>query len=316
MVRSIKKELLEKSHEAMTSAIQIYNNPLIEFKSEIFIVISIISWTYLLHAYFHSIKLDYRYYHMNGNQKRYDRTRHNAYKYWSLEQCLDDRNCPLDHGTVLNLKFLIGVRHEIEHRKTDRIDNYIGAKLQACALNYNREAIKLFGEKYSLQPKLSLAIQLSPLDPNQEKLIRSENENLRNSNILNFITEFENDLTDEEIKAQSYAYRVAYVPISVNKKNQADKAVEFVKADSEEAQNVEKVLFKSVEKPKYLPSQIVEKMRSEGYHSFTMYKHTHLWKLLDGKNPKFNYGVQVANTWYWYENWVEKVRQYCKDNAL
>ena len=278
MVWSIKNELIEKSKEAMMSAIQIYNNPLIDFKSEIYIVTSVISWTYLMHAYYRSIDIDYRYYSMQGKRKKYDRTKHGAYKYWELERCLDDDKCPLDRGTVLNLKFLIGIRHEIEHQRTDRIDNYISAKLQACALNYNRALVKLFGEKHSLQSQLSLAIQLSPLDPSQEKQLRGEAENLRCDNIINFVTEFEAELTEKELKLQSYAYRLIYVPISVNRANQADKAVEFIKADSEEARNVEKVLLKVVEKPKYLPSQIVKTMKNEGYESFSMHYHTQLWK--------------------------------------
>lgn len=94
MVWSIKDELIEKSKEAMMSAIQIYNNPLINFKSEIFIVTSVISWTYLMHAYYRSIKQDYRYYRMQGKRKRYDRTKHNAYKYWDLERCLNDKKMP------------------------------------------------------------------------------------------------------------------------------------------------------------------------------------------------------------------------------
>lgn len=50
------RELIYKSKEAMLSAVQIYNNPLIKFKSEIFIVIAIISWTYLMHAYYKKIR--------------------------------------------------------------------------------------------------------------------------------------------------------------------------------------------------------------------------------------------------------------------
>ena len=69
MVWSIKNELIEKSKEAMMSAIQIYNNPLIDFKSEIYIVTSVISWTYLMHAYYRSIDIDYRYYSMQGKRK-------------------------------------------------------------------------------------------------------------------------------------------------------------------------------------------------------------------------------------------------------
>lgn len=52
MGRSITNELLDKSKEAMVSAVQIYNNPLIKFKSEMFIITAIISWTYLMHAYY------------------------------------------------------------------------------------------------------------------------------------------------------------------------------------------------------------------------------------------------------------------------
>ena len=59
---SIKSELLTKSREAMLCAVQIFNNPNIIFKSESFIVLANISWTYLLHAYYRNNKIDYRYY--------------------------------------------------------------------------------------------------------------------------------------------------------------------------------------------------------------------------------------------------------------
>jgi hypothetical protein len=36
----------------MLTAVQIYNNPQIDFKSELFIVTTMIAWTYLLHAYY------------------------------------------------------------------------------------------------------------------------------------------------------------------------------------------------------------------------------------------------------------------------
>ncbi|HAT8989627.1 TPA: DUF3644 domain-containing protein, partial [Legionella pneumophila] len=49
-VFSIKNELIKKSQEAALAAIQLYNNPLITFKSESFIVLMNIAWTYLLHA--------------------------------------------------------------------------------------------------------------------------------------------------------------------------------------------------------------------------------------------------------------------------
>ena len=47
MVVLKKHELLIKSREAMLAAVQIYNNPQITFKSEIFISMASIAWTYL-----------------------------------------------------------------------------------------------------------------------------------------------------------------------------------------------------------------------------------------------------------------------------
>ena len=63
-------ELIKKSQEAALSAISIFNNPNITFKSETFIVLMIISWTYLLHAYYKKNNIDYRYYTFVGKAKR------------------------------------------------------------------------------------------------------------------------------------------------------------------------------------------------------------------------------------------------------
>ena len=40
---SVKNELAVKSREAMLSAVQVYNNPNIQFKAETFIVLAVIS---------------------------------------------------------------------------------------------------------------------------------------------------------------------------------------------------------------------------------------------------------------------------------
>ena len=292
MGRSITNELLDKSKEAMVSAVQIYNNPLIKFKSEMFIITAIISWTYLMHAYYSKESIDYRYFHMRGKRKRYDRTKNGAYKHWEIERCINEQASPLDKGTANNLRFLIGIRHEIEHQKTDSIDEYIGAKLQACALNYNREIIKMFGDKHSIKDNLSLAIQFSPISPEQEQLLRKESVNEIPSNVKNFIATFESELDDEELKSLYYSYRIVYIPIQVNRANQADRAIEFISPDSD----------------------IVKMMNEEGYSTFSMHYHTQLWKAKDAKNKKYNYGVKVSKQWYWYENWIDVVRDYCQKN--
>ena len=53
-------------------------------------------------------------------------------------------------------------------------------------------------------------------------------------------------------------------------------------------------------------------MNQEGYKEFTMHNHTKLWKEMDAKNSKYNYGIMIVNQWYWYENWIEEVKRYCE----
>jgi len=308
---SLKNELVRKSRESMLAAVQIYNNPNITFKAETFITLAVIGWTYLMHAYYRSKKIDYRYYHMKGSRREFDKTKYGAYKHWELERCLNDKDCPLDADTQANIRFLIGVRHEIEHQMTDKIDEYISAKLQACAINFDYYITELFGDKYKLSEELALSIQFSPVTPEQTAGLR-DNPHLT-TNIKNFVCEFEGDLPEETIKSSKYAYRILYVPIVANRMGQADRVVEFVKPDSELAGEIDKILIKETEKPKYLPSQIVQLMKEKGYTRFSITKHTELWKGKDAKrNSKF--GTQIAITWYWYQPWVDEVEKYCREH--
>jgi hypothetical protein len=162
-IYSIKRELLKKSREAVLAAVSIYNNPQMTFKSETFITLMIIGWTYLMHAYYKDTRIDYRYKSKIGNRVVVDKTKYGADKHWELETCLNNKKCPLDKDTVSNLKFLIGIRHEIEHQMTKKIDDSISAKIQACSINYNFYIKKLFGDALGVDQDLGLSIQFSPL---------------------------------------------------------------------------------------------------------------------------------------------------------
>src|SRR5438128_401476 len=101
--------LIEKAREAMLSAVQIFNNPLSSFKTESFIVLSVISWTYLLHAFYKKKGIEHRYFKVNAQRRRFTKNPDGSHKYWELTQCLDHVDCPLDTYTIANLKFLIGL---------------------------------------------------------------------------------------------------------------------------------------------------------------------------------------------------------------
>lgn len=314
-IGSIRNELINKSREAALAAVQIFNNPNISFKSESYVVLMIISWTYLMHAYYRGEKVEYRYYKTTGKTRRFDRTKHGADKHWELERCLNAPESPIDQDTSNNLRFLIGLRHEIEHQMTSRIDDLLSARFQACALNYNKYVKKLFGDEHSIEKHLSFSLQFSSISIEQKEMLEEQKE--LPANIKGYIQEFDNSLSDKEFGSSSYSYRVLFVQKTTNKKGQADRVIEFVKADSELAEKVNKdyVYLKETERTKYLPSKIVEIMNDEGYSNFKMHHHTNLWKSKKAKEAHNGFGVLVMGTWYWYESWLKEVREYCQKNS-
>ncbi len=277
-IGSIKSELIVKSREAMLTGVQIFNNPNIQFKSESFIVLSVIAWTYLLHAYYRSKKIEYRYFTQTGQRKKFDKTKNGAYKYWELERCLNDKNSPIDKIARSNLVFLIGLRHEIEHQMTTKIDDYLSARFQACCLNYNEYIKSLFENKLGIDKHLSFSLQFSSIDEEQINHLKEFKDLPKN--IATYIDRFDKQIPEHEYNDMRFSYRVLYIPKSANHKGQADKVIEFLPANSPEAEklNSEYVLIKEREKPKYLPSQIVQLMKDKGYPKFGMYQHTRLWQ--------------------------------------
>ncbi len=293
-------ELLIKAREAMIAAVHTFNGAGLLFRAEIFIVTAVIAWTYLMHAYYRREGVDYRYRRAGVVQT----TPSGAEKYWELGQCLATGACPLDPGTINNLKFLLEIRHEIEHRSTSRIDEALSAKLQACCLNFNDALTTLFGGQFSLEQRLPIALQFVTFDGRQRALLVGEN---LPQHIASAMDNFHNALTDEEQQDPRFRYRVAFVPKLTGRATKADLAIDFVRPGSPEAEAVERVLLKEVERQKYLPSQIVTRVRQAGYPNFSIYDHSQLARQLDARVPAKGYGVSVANTWYWYDVWFDKV---------
>ncbi len=311
----MKEELLKKSREAALAAVQIFNNPNVTFKSETYVVLMIIAWTYLLHAYYRGKKVDYRYFAQGGKRKHYDRTKNGAFKHWELERCLNETRCPLEPEVVQNLKFLIGLRHEIEHQMTTRIDDLLSARFQACCINYHDAVVSLIGERYGIAKHLAVSLQFSSIS--QEQVDTLEQHTGLPGHIRQYIEGFDGALAPNEFASPKFAYRVIFVPKTTNHPNQADQVITFVKADSEIAKtaNAAYAVIRETERPKWLPSQIVTKLKAEGFPRFGMTHHTDLWKSRDAKNSSKGYGVQIAKTWYWYDTWLTEVRKHCSEIA-
>ena len=275
----------------------------------------VIAWMYLLHAYYRCKGVEYRYYKKGPKRRKFDRTKSGAFKYWELERCLKDENCPLDLPTKHNLRFLIGLRNEIEHHRSAGVDKWFSGRYLACCLNYERYICNLFGEQHSLGAEVAFTLQFRDLKtaaPSEETVAPLP------SNVTKYLQEFDAELSDEEANSPHFRRRFLFVPVVTSKKAQADEVIEFVPLDSDLGKAIndkhQQVLLKEVERHKDRPGTIVTMMQEEGYARFRMYHHTQLWKELDGKNPGKGYGVLIDDTWYWYDRWVDKVREHCAAN--
>lgn len=296
-------ELLIKAREAMIAAVQNFNSAGMTFRGEIFLVTAVIAWTYLVHAWFRREGIDYRY--------KEKQTPQGADRYWELGKCLKHPRCPVKGGALKNLEFLIDIRHEVEHRMTNRIDDAIGAKLQACALNFNNLLKRQFGPNLGLEKRLPLALQFATFDRDQRSALKAASG--LPPNVEAAIDAFEHGLTEDEVRDPAYRISYGFVPMVGKRAGAADFAVQIVPSGSPEAADIEKIILKEVHRERYTPSKVVQKVQRSGFPKFEAKHHIQLWKERDAKNPAKGYGCQgdYKGSWVFFDRWIDEVIAYC-----
>ena len=309
---SLTAELVAKAKEAAMAAIRVYNDPATRFKSETYVVLMVIAWTYLLHAHYRAKGLDYRYFTQGPKRKRYDRTKRGAYEYWELERCLLDTACPVDSDAANNLRFLIGLRHEIEHQMTRSLDGFLSGRYQACAMNFNSRLKQLFGKKHGLDQQLSYSIQFLQLAA--EQLEHPIPEPDVPERLRAYVREFDDALTHDQYNSERYSYRLLFKRKLVNRPGRADRVIEFIDPRSDLAKEIDKDYWvkKEVEKPKFRAKDVVAAVRKAGFTGFRMFPHhLDMWRSEDAKNPGKGLGVDVQGSWYWYQPWIDRCIELC-----
>ena len=297
-------ELLIKSREAMIAAVQIFNGAGLLFRSELFIVTAIIAWTYLLHAWFKR----------EGTKYHYDtKTRNGAVKFWDLSKCLEQTNSIIGDGVRDNLNFLLEIRHEIEHRSTNRIDDALGSKLQACAINFNNVLKREFGAQYGLEKKLPLALQFVTFDLEQQSALKKVFG--LPQHIEASIKNFEANLTEDQFHDTAYRMSYAFVPIAGRNKNTTDRAIEFIRPGTEEAKEIEKIVLKPTSHPRYIASKVVEVVQKKGFPRFKVHHHTKLWKEMNiqRNNSEYCSRGDYKDSWVWNDKWIALVVKHCNE---
>jgi hypothetical protein len=271
-----------------------------------------IAWTYLLHAHYRRKGIEYRYFTKEGQRRKFDRTKLGAYKYWELERCLNDKQSPIDKDTANNLRFLIGLRHEIEHQMTRSLDNYLSGRYQACALNYNEYIKKFFGKRFGLDSYLSYSIQFIELS--EEQLGGPRPQAQIPERLKAYVAGYDAALTHDEYNSPRYSYRLLFKKKLVNRPGQADRVVEFIDPNSELAKSIDKEYWvkKEVERSKFRPSHVVSEVQKAGFPKFRLQPdHVLLWQSEDAKNPAKGFGTFVEGVWFWYDNWIRRCIDLC-----
>lgn len=134
------KTILESSINSAFTAVETYNRPRTQFRIENYIILMIIAWTKLFHAYFQAtIGERYFYKEKNGRFKRVDGEK----KAWELTECLkkyrkSETEYKISEPVEANLKFFINIRNKIEHRYWDSsaLDILLFGECQSLLYNY------------------------------------------------------------------------------------------------------------------------------------------------------------------------------------
>jgi len=251
--------LIEKAKESALLAVDIYNKPKTSFRAGGFVVLMCIAWTALLHAIFEKQKKKY-FYPDDKNPRRYKKI-DGEYKAWELlklaKEFFKDEKSPV----YKNIEFFYELRNKIEHRFMPLIDHAISGECQAFLLNFETILVKEFQEKHLIVDSLFIPLQFTTQKKN---LLKTTDAN----KVLEFIKKFKTSLGDDIANSQEYSFKAFFVPKLGNHRNSSDIAIEYIKFDPnnpEEMKKYEKMIVGIKEKTiavanqgKYKPSKVLE----------------------------------------------------------
>ncbi len=289
---------VRKAVEIFKTAVLVYNNNILSTRSETFIVLSIIAWTYLLHARLNGEGVTPVYKNADGTSVMVD----GQEKLWELSHCIERPEVGLLAGEKANLKYLIAIRNAIEHRSAEDINEALQAKIQANALNFLKYAKEKFGTKYDFSHDLAFAIQLQALTLQSPNALKGTAPVAKAVAAVNAL--LEGPMTQAEFNDPAYSFRVYVVPKVANNAKKADQAVIYSPVGSD----VE-VAIKHVERPKYRMKEAIKKLLDEDGLTVSSYEFQQAWKLNDLKNPAKGLAVELGGQWFWYQEGIDKIRE-------
>ena len=304
------KSILESSIDAALLAVEVYNKPRTTFQSQAYIVLMIIAWTRLFHAYFNKT-IGNKYYHKreNGRYELIDGER----KAWELKTCIN-RYEDLSEPVKVNLDFFIGLRNKIEHRNvTEReVDTLIFGECQSLLYNYENLLIQIFGAEYALNESLAFSLQFSYMRPEEQRQASKSVLSAEAREIRSYIENYQSALRDEIFNSQEYS--IKFIPIlKVANTNRNDLAVEFGRADEPDPEQHiraiikdKRVVVEAKNVGKLRAGKVVEKVKEQTRLNFNQYDHKCLYTIFDVRPPGSAPNADETNTEYCHYDEVHK----------
>ena len=288
------KNILKGSIDAALLAVEVYNKPRTTFRSQAYIVLMIIAWTRLFHAYFNkTISNKYYYKKPNGRYELINGER----KAWELKTCINEyeKHDNLIKSVKLNLHFFIGLRNKIEHRNITKreVDTLIFGECQSLLYNYENLLIHIFGKEYALNESLAFALQFSYMRHEEQKQANKSVLSAELKEIRNYIGKYRDSLSQEIFDSQEYSIKLIQIP-RISNTNRHDLAITFVREDELDPEVFEQIatIIKDKRVPveaknvgKILPSKVVEKVKATTLLDFNQYDHRCLYTIFSVRPP-------------------------------
>ncbi len=337
------KRILDGSINSALTAVETYNRPRTLFRIENYIVLMIIAWTKLFHAFFQSeIGERYFYKEKNGRYKKIDGEK----KAWELTECIREYQklrksySNLSEATVANLNFFIGLRNKIEHRYWDgsSLDILLFGECQALLFNYETLMVTLFGDDYSINTCLAYALQFSHLRAQEQ--IKAQRDLLSKDmqDIKKYIDKYKTDLPQEIFDSQEYSIKLLQIP-KISNANRHDLSVEFVNwntLNDEDRENYnristiikDKVIVQRVSNASLMrPCDVINAVKQQSGVNLSYNDHTLLWKCFKVR-PQTNSGAKFDtipryciydephNDYLYSEDWVSIIVQLLRERII
>lgn len=253
------EERLVRAREAMMLAVQVFNLPALLFKTELFAILSNVSWTYLLHEYYDrkGVKLEDK----QGNTLL-------------LSQMIKRSDCPLAKDVKKNIIAIKIIRDDVEHKILSSLGRSFYTLFQANCLNFEDAICAMFGPNMSLGSTLSYALQFSKMGTDQLAQLQKYDV----TDEINAINERIKDATEVDgSEGMQYQFKVSY---SFEKVAKGDANIVFTNNNPDGKHRQEVVVQKIAadEQWPYKPKDVIDEVFAISGIKLSAHNHTQAWR--------------------------------------